>query len=172
MIAGAGRRNISKSSRRKAGPPTGRRPRQEPYTITGNDGIVFTRSLGGGRGFEAPITLAPATAAQAATLPVTAIGPDGTLCVLYVLLIASADGARTWSPPLTLARAPAGISPFTCNPRSRSFDPRQAVGTGSTRRLGTYQALTAEHDVFHPMWTDTRTGDTQIFTASITNAAC
>jgi len=40
---------------------------------------------------------------------------------------------------------------------TQSFDPRQAVNTGSTRRLGNYQALIAVRDVFHALWTDTRT---------------
>lgn len=252
---------------------------------TANDGVVFTRSLDGGHSFESPLMLAPATPARTATLPVAAIGPDGTLCVLYLvvdtssgaavlratrsidagatfatpvdlaratdlspdlgnvsirsgvcvaaspdrphfyatmttfddatetsslLLIASADGARTWGPPLTLAQGASGGQTIYLQPQvavdargrigvsvyalslatasidvllhisepgrtgfgpprrvtTRPFDPRQAVSTGSSRWLGNYQALTATRDLFHPMWTDTRTGDTQIFTAT------
>ena len=252
---------------------------------TANDGVVFTRSLDGGRSFEPPLMLAPATTTQTATLPVAAIDPQGTLCVLYLLvdtasgaavlratrstdagatftapvdlaqatdlspdlgnvsirsgvcvaaspdrphfyatmttfddatetssllLIASADGARTWGPPLTLAqgtsvdrtvylqpqvavdaRGRVGVSVYALSiatasidvllyirepgrsdfgparrVTTRPFDPRQAVNTGSSRWLGNYQALTATRDLFHPTWTDTRTGDTQIFTAA------
>lgn len=127
-----------------------------------------------------------------------------------LLLIASADGARTWGQPLTLAEGTSGDQTVYLQPQvavdgrgrigvsvyalrvatasidvllyvgepgrtgfgparrvtTRPFDPRQAVNTGSSRWLGNYQALTATRDLFHPMWTDTRTGDTQIFTAA------
>jgi hypothetical protein len=254
---------------------------------TGNDGIVLTRSLDGGRTFGQPIMLAAPTATQAATLPAAAIGPDGMLCVIYVLvdtssgaatlkaavsadggesfakpaslasatslspdlgnvtiksgawvaaspyeprfyavmtafddntttssllLAASADGARTWNPPITLATSDQtvylqpqaavdaegriAVSVYALSiaaakidvllylsepgrtvfgaPRrvtTRSFDPRQAINTGSTRWLGNYQALAVSRDVFHPMWTDTRTGDAELFTAAIRRGA-
>ncbi|MFK0113933.1 sialidase family protein [Streptomyces sp. NPDC091217] len=51
---------------------------------------------------------------------------------------------------------------------TRDFDPRQAIDTGSTHWLGNYQGLTAAPGhVFHPIWTDTRTGRAQIFTATV-----
>ncbi len=51
---------------------------------------------------------------------------------------------------------------------TRAFDPRQAIDTGSTHRLGNYQGLAAAPgDVFHPIWTDTRTGRAQILTAAV-----
>jgi len=50
---------------------------------------------------------------------------------------------------------------------TQSFDPALAIDTGSTRWLGNYQGLTATSGVFHPVWTDTRTGTAQIFTASV-----
>lgn len=51
---------------------------------------------------------------------------------------------------------------------TRPFDPRQAINTGRTHWLGNYQGLAAAPGhVFHPIWTDTRTGDTQIFTATV-----
>lgn len=250
---------------------------------TGNDGIVLVRSLDGGRTFGQPLLLAAPTATQVATLPMAAIGPDGTLCVIYILvdtsngaaalkaaastdggesfaepaslasatslspdlgdvtiesgawvaaspyeprfyavmtafddntttssllLAASTDGARTWNPPITLAtsnqtiylqpqaavdaRGRVAVSVYALSiaaakidvmlylsepgrtvfgPPQRvttqSFDPRQAINTGSTRWLGNYQALAASRDVFHPMWTDTRTGDAELFTATI-----
>jgi hypothetical protein len=49
---------------------------------------------------------------------------------------------------------------------TRSFDPTLAIDTGSTRWLGNYQGLTAAGGAFHPIWTDTRTGNAQIFTAT------
>jgi hypothetical protein len=50
---------------------------------------------------------------------------------------------------------------------TQSFDPALAIDTGSTRWLGNYQGLTATSGVFQPVWTDTRTGTAQIFTASV-----
>jgi hypothetical protein len=51
---------------------------------------------------------------------------------------------------------------------TRAFDPRQAIGTGSTHWLGNYQGLAAAPGhVFHPIWTDTRAGRAQIFTAAV-----
>ena len=55
---------------------------------------------------------------------------------------------------------------------SRSFDPRDAAGTGSTSWIGNYQGLAAraaagDSGAFCPVWTDTRTGGAQIFTAAV-----
>lgn len=50
---------------------------------------------------------------------------------------------------------------------SQSFDPARAIRTGSSRWLGNYQGMAAAADVFHPVWTDTRDGDTQIYTAAV-----
>lgn len=50
---------------------------------------------------------------------------------------------------------------------TQSFDPTQAVNTGRTRWLGNYQGVATSGTAIHPIWTDTRTGDTQIFTATL-----
>jgi len=48
---------------------------------------------------------------------------------------------------------------------SQSFDP--TLAPGSPPWLGNYQGLTAAPGGFHPVWTDTRTGAAQLFTATI-----
>ncbi|WP_329459157.1 sialidase family protein [Streptomyces sp. NBC_01497] len=56
-------------------------------------------------------------------------------------------------------RPPVGLT-------STPFDPLQAVDTGDSPWLGNYQGLTTGPDQsFHPVWTDTRNGTAQIFTA-------
>ena len=47
------------------------------------------------------------------------------------------------------------------------FDPARAAGTGPTAWLGNYQGLAASQAAFHPVWTDTRTGQAQIYTSPI-----
>jgi hypothetical protein len=66
---------------------------------------------------------------------------------------------------------PAAVPPVFGPPlrvTTRAFDPRQAVDTGSTHWLGNYQGLAAgTNHVLHPIWTDTRTGRAEIFTATV-----
>jgi hypothetical protein len=64
--------------------------------------------------------------------------------------------------------SPPGEARFAAPRRvtTQSFDPTLAIDTGSTRWLGNYQGLTAAGGAFHPIWTDTRTGNAQIFTAT------
>lgn len=53
--------------------------------------------------------------------------------------------------------------------RFEPFDPTQGTSTngGTAYWLGNYQGLAATPRTIHPIWNDTRTGSTQIFTASI-----
>ncbi|MGI5133820.1 sialidase family protein [Streptomyces sp. CA-106110] len=88
---------------------------------------------------------------------------------VYALSIAAAriDVLLYISEPLDSGSAPVRFgAPLRVT--TRSFEPRQAVNTGDTRWLGNYQGLAAARSqAFHPIWTDTRTGDTQIFTAAV-----
>jgi hypothetical protein len=75
---------------------------------------------------------------------------------------------------VSIARARIDVVVYSDKPGSpqhvttRSFDPRDAIDTGSTAWLGNYQALVgAPAAAFHPLWTDTRTGGAQIFTATV-----
>jgi len=51
---------------------------------------------------------------------------------------------------------------------TQPFNPTIGTSAGNgTYWLGNYQGVTAAPDGFHPIWTDTRTGSTQIFTATV-----
>ncbi|MEE4546245.1 hypothetical protein V2S66_30305 [Streptomyces sp. V4-01] len=65
---------------------------------------------------------------------------------------ASGGSAPRFLPPVKITSAP--------------FDPLRAAGTGATVWLGKYQRLAAcGYDGLHGVWTDTRSGSTQILTA-------
>ena len=52
------------------------------------------------------------------------------------------------------------------------FDPTVGTSTGTGAYwLGNYQGLAAAPGSYHPIWNDTRTGQTQIFTAVIPDSA-
>ncbi len=81
-----------------------------------------------------------------------------------ILVFCSADQGRTWTGFRSPARQhrtdlPAAPVCGRCQ--------RRAIRTGTSRWLGNYQSLAAAADVFHPVWTDTRDGDTQIYTAAV-----
>jgi hypothetical protein len=125
--------------------------------------ILLCASTDHGRSWNAP--LAVATSRQTVYLqPQLAVDDRGRIALsVYALSIAQAriDVLLYLSAPGRLAFGP---------PRrvtTQSFDPTQAVNTGSTRWLGNYQGLAAACTEIHPIWTDTRTGDTQIFTATL-----
>ncbi|MEW1773453.1 sialidase family protein [Streptomyces sp. NPDC086777] len=117
----------------------------EPMTIAASDETVF---------------LQPQVAVDDShRIAISVYALSVTTLLMDVLLLVS-DPARSATRPPTFA-PPLRVT-------TRSFDPRQAIGTGSTHWLGNYQGLAAAAGhVFHPIWTDTRTGRTQIFTAAV-----
>jgi hypothetical protein len=130
---------------------------------TGTSQLLLSASTDHGRTWSAP--LAVATSRQIVYLqPQLAVDDLGRIAVsVYALSVAQAriDVMLYLSQPGRVAFGP---------PRrvtTQSFDPTQAVNTGSTRWLGNYQGVTAAGTAIHPIWTDTRTGDTQIFTAAL-----
>jgi hypothetical protein len=71
-----------------------------------------------------------------------------------VLLFTSQPGRPGFGSPLRVTTSP--------------FDPTVSTSTGTgTYWLGNYQGLAAAPGSFHPIWTDTRTGQAQSFTAAI-----
>ncbi|MFJ9710771.1 sialidase family protein [Streptomyces sp. NPDC101234] len=88
---------------------------------------------------------------------------------VYALSVATLrmDVLLLVSDPVRPATMPPTFAP-PLRVTTRAFDPRQAIDTGSTHWLGNYQGLAAAAgQVFHPIWTDTRTGRAQIFTAAV-----
>ena len=125
--------------------------------------VLLCASTDHGRSWNAP--LAVATSRQTVYLqPQLAVDDRGRIALsVYALSIAQVriDDLFYLSTPGRFAFGP---------PRrvtTQSFDPTQAINTGSTRWLGNYQGLAAAGTEIHPIWTDTRTGDTQIFTATL-----
>jgi hypothetical protein len=101
--------------------------------------------------------------------PQVAIADDNRIAIsVYALSIATLrmDVLLHVSDPVRPASMPPAFGP-PLRVTTRAFDPRQAIDTGSTHWLGNYQGLAAAPgQVFHPIWTDTRTGRAQIFTAA------
>ncbi|MFJ9483745.1 sialidase family protein [Streptomyces mirabilis] len=130
---------------------------------TGTSQILLCASADHGRSWSAP--LAVATSQQTVYLqPQLAVDELGRIAVsVYALSIARAridvmlylsePGRPAFGPPRRVT--------------TQSFDPTQAVNTGRTRWLGNYQGVATSGTAIHPIWTDTRTGDTQIFTATL-----
>ncbi|WP_316781199.1 sialidase family protein [Streptomyces sasae] len=102
--------------------------------------------------------------------PQVAIADDHRIAIsVYALSLATLrmDVLLHISDPVRAASAQPAFGP-PLRVTTRAFDPRQAIETGGTHWLGNYQGLAAAPgDVFHPVWTDTRTGRAQIFTAAV-----
>ena len=130
---------------------------------TGTSRILLCASPDHGCTWQAPFAVA--TSRRTVYLqPQLAVDDLGRIAVsVYALsvdsfridvrLYLSEPGRLSFGPPL-------GVT-------TESFDPTQAVNTGSTRWLGNYQGVAAAGTTVHPIWTDTRTGDTQIFTTAL-----
>jgi hypothetical protein len=125
--------------------------------------ILLCCSPDGGRSWSAPVPVA-ASSAEIYLQPQLAVAADGR-----VGLSVCALGISDLRINVLLYRSRPGPPRFGASQRvtTRSFDPTLAIDTGSTRWLGNYQGLTASGGAFHPIWTDTRTGSTQIFTATV-----
>jgi hypothetical protein len=130
---------------------------------TGISRILLCTSTDHARTWSAPLALA--TSRQTVYLqPQLAVDDLGRIALsVYSLSIARAriDVELYLSEPGRVAFGPPQ------RVTTQSFDPTQAVNTGSTRWLGNYQGLAATGTAIHPIWTDSRTGDTQIFTTTL-----
>lgn len=192
----------------------------EPATVT----VVCSQD--GGQTFAAPAPLGlgvnllsfPDSPAFSSSLPaIAADAKSGLVCTAFsvhqtgadhadVLLSASADGGRSWSP--TMAVTPQdqviyfepevgiddsgriGVMAYAMEqglinvvmmisePRSlrfgapitvtdQPFNPAVVANPRGRWSLGDYQALAVARDGFHPLWSDTRNGQLQLFTAAV-----
>jgi hypothetical protein len=77
-----------------------------------------------------------------------AMTPGGLISVVLML---SRPGSLRLGPPITVTSAP--------------FNPAQSEGP--RWELGNYQALATTPGAFHPLWTDTHTGQLELFTAAV-----
>lgn len=102
--------------------------------------------------------------------PQVAIADDNRIAIsVYALSLATlrVDVLLYLSHPVRAAPTRPAFGP-PLRVTTQAFDPRRAIDTGSTHWLGNYQGLAAAPGhVFHPVWTDTRTGRAQIFTAAV-----
>lgn len=120
---------------------------------------MFTASRDGGRTWSAPTAVTPRdqliyfqpqvaidNAGRIGVMAYT-MSPGGLIGV--VLMLAKPHSLR-FGPPITVT------TPF--NPHK---------GQGPEWRVGNYQALATRRGAFHPLWTDTRTGTVELFTAAV-----
>jgi hypothetical protein len=85
----------------------------------------------------------------------------GLSCYAYDIAAQRANVLLFRSPPGT----PAFAAPLLVS--SRPFNPALAIDVTDSHWLGNYQGLGAGPRGFHPIWTDTRTGSTEVFTAAV-----
>jgi len=129
---------------------------------TGRSQILLFASPDAGRTWSATVTVAASTTLaylqpqlavdRAGRIGLSAYAYDLAAQQITVLMFRSPPGRPAFSAPLTVS--------------SQSFNPALAVDFGGTHWLGNYQGLAAGPDGFQPIWTDTRTGSTQVFTAT------
>lgn len=73
-----------------------------------------------------------------------------------VVLFTSRPGPLRFGPPLTITSMP--------------FDPAEGTLSGGKHSawwIGDYQGLASSPDGLHPFWNDTRTGQLELFTATV-----
>jgi hypothetical protein len=138
---------------------------------TGTSRLLLTATTGSTAGSHAwtpPMTVAVSDTTVYLQPQLAVTGDDRVALSVYALSI---ETARIDVLLYSSQRVRPGPAPISFGPplrvTTRPFDPRQAVNTGSTHWLGNYQGLAATPGQIHPIWTDTRTGDTQIFTATV-----
>jgi hypothetical protein len=128
----------------------------------GHAGVVLTASKDAGR------TWTPATAVTPQDQviyfePQVTIDDAGRIGVMAfawargmvsVVLMVSEPGSLRFGPPITITSQP--------------FNPALGEIRGNGMwSIGDYQALAATPGAFHPLWNDTRTGQLQLFTATV-----
>jgi hypothetical protein len=134
-------------------------------------GVYMWRTDDGGHSFSAPVTLLakarPVTPADGVTYfqPNLATDTAGRVAVSafalangrvdQVLLVSKPRQLR-FGPPLRVTTAP--------------FDPHSPTGSGEKHGawwIGDYQGIAAGAGAFHLMWNDTRTGELDLFAATV-----
>jgi len=130
--------------------------------VSGRSEILLFASADQGRTWPAAVPVAASTrlAYLQPQLAVNEAGWVGLSAYAYdvaaqqasVVLFLSPPGRPRFSAPLLISSQP--------------FDPSLAIDVEGTHWLGNYQGLAAGRRAFQPIWTDTRTGTTQVFTAA------
>jgi hypothetical protein len=135
-------------------------------TIAGKSAILLCASRDQGRTWNPPITVAASRQAIYFEPQIAAAGHGRAAVSAFalasgrveVLLFTSRPGHPGFGSPLRVTASP--------------FDPTVGTSTGTGAYwLGNYQGLAAAPGSYHPIWNDTRTGQTQIFTAVIPDSA-
>jgi hypothetical protein len=126
--------------------------------------IVLCSSPDGGRTWDGPTTITPPGAGAAYFQPQLAVDDLGRVGVsafalgprgVDVVLLLSEPGRLRFGPPITVTTTP--------------FDPTHGSTGGKHGAwwIGDYQGLAAGPVSFHPLWNDTRTGNLELFTATV-----
>jgi hypothetical protein len=136
-------------------------------TGAGKLAIQLWRGTGGGGAWTAPAAVAPGTQADQFQ-PQLAVDESGAVYISYFAYQSGRVG-------LYLARSPAGGARFgpSLAVTSASFDPALGLrgGKGGPWWIGDYQGLTTGGGMVYPLWSDTRTGQLEIFGASVAATA-
>jgi hypothetical protein len=135
------------------------------YEATDTD-ILFTRSTDGGVNWSTPIRINDDPQGNGADQfhPWTFVDRDGTIYVAFydrrndpanllmdVYLTQSTDGGTTWK----------------ANKRVTTVSSDPTAGLAKAGLIGEYIGLTAFDGCVHPVWTDTRLGNQDVFTARV-----
>jgi len=151
--------------------------------------VLFTRSEDRGITWSPPVVLDPSAPEDAYQYqPVVAVNKDGTVGVTFFdtrgardgsqyhqYFTASVDGGKTFLPPVQVSSAasnPGGAGNMTFGVlagRHKETSYLALVSAASRWKSGgDYMGLAADKDgVFHPFWSDARSGTFQIYTTSI-----
>jgi hypothetical protein len=105
-----------------------------------------------------------------AAQPALAVAPTGVVSLAY--FTTRNDPARHLLDVYPAQSRDAGTS-FLPSVRVTTVSSDPAVGApvdGDEQFFGDYQGLTADTTFAHPLWTDTRTGQQELFTAAVPSA--
>lgn len=127
----------------------------------GDADILFSRSTDGGQTWSDPIRINGDVAGNGRHqfFPWMSVDPNGTIHIVFY------DNRRGDGSLLNLfyAQSTDGGTSFGANEQvtDRSFDPNIQFKGGF---IGDYNGVTATEDTVHPLWTDTRDGNQDVFT--------
>ena len=135
--------------------------------------IMVARSRNSGRTWSAPlrVTNGPLTDKAVYCQPQVVVDDAGTVAVSYFALAHGRVDVFLARSATHGARRGVLHTPFGPPQQitSRSFDPALGLPGGKEGLwwIGDYQGLAAGPGMFHPLWSDTRTGHLEIFTAAL-----